>query len=39
LNFLPEPHQQGSLRPMFSISEFTFGFGATGVLTEPPPLA
>ena len=24
---------------MFSSSEFTFGFGATGVVTEPPPLA
>ncbi len=33
LNFLPEPHQHGSLRPMFSCSPLTTG----RVATEPPP--
>src|SRR2546422_11771669 len=32
LNFLPLPHQQGSLRPIFSRSEVT-----RCVATEPPP--
>ncbi len=29
LYFLPEPHQQGSLRPMLSCSDLTTGCGAT----------
>src|SRR5579862_4986908 len=33
LYFLPEPHQQGSLRPMFWSADFTIGL----VATEPPP--
>ena len=37
LNFLPEPHGQRSFRPTFSKLAFTFGFGATGVATPPPP--
>src|SRR6266540_4287091 len=37
LNFLPLPHQHGSLRPMFSFSDFTIGRGAPAVDVAPPP--
>src|SRR5437762_1112480 len=39
LNFLPLPHQHGSLRPMFSRSDLTIGFGAPAVVVEPPVMA
>src|SRR5438874_862209 len=35
LYFLPEPHQHGSLRPMFSLSDLTIWRGP--VATAPPP--
>src|SRR5919204_1354575 len=39
LNFLPEPHQHGSLRPMFSRSDLTIGRGAPAVEVVPPVIA
>src|SRR5438034_2788009 len=41
LNFLPEPHQHGSLRPSFSCSPTVRCVGAWSVLTvvAPPPSA
>src|SRR5437764_4713 len=39
LNFLPLPHQQGSLRPMFSRSDLTIGRGAPAVVVVPPVIA
>src|SRR5437762_10259288 len=35
LYFLPEPHQQGSFRPTFSLSDLTIWRGP--VATAPPP--
>src|SRR6266550_6243373 len=39
LNFLPLPHQHGSLRPMFSRSDLTIGRGDPAVDVLPPVIA